>query len=334
MRPIDVSVVVVSFNTRGLLRRCLANVNQQIEGLRAEVLVVDNASRDGSAQMVRDEFPQVQLIANEANRGFAAANNQAFARARGRLVALLNPDAELGDGVLRRAVARMNREPRVAAVGGRLLASDGTPQPSARMFPTLRDEVFVRTGLAWKFRRSRIFGRLDRAWADPDVDARVDWVPGAFFLVRASLLQRLGGFDERFFLYYEEVDLCRRIAAAGGEIWYWADCAVRHVGGASSADAPAEQRSTSGSQLELWSQRSAYLYYRKHHGLRGVVGAHAIALAWSTLRMWRNRLAADPQRAANRWRARVSRAAAVRAWRETRGGRVCPTRPWVLEGVE
>jgi hypothetical protein len=226
----EVSVVVVSYNTREILRRCLARLQEEMAGIAGEVIVIDNASADGSPNMVATQFPQATLVRSIVNLGFAAANNRGFRIARGRFVVLLNPDAFLGPGALARAVAHMQRHPRAAMAGGRLMDPEGRLQPSGRLFPSLLNEVLVTTGLAARYPRSRLFGRFDRSWADPQAPARVDWVPGAFTIIRRDVLQELGGFDERFFLYYEEVDLCRRVAAAGHEIWYWPEIAVTHIG--------------------------------------------------------------------------------------------------------
>lgn len=320
----DLTIVVVSYETRALLRQCLQRLSRPT-ALQQQIIVVDNASRDGSADMVEREFPDVELVRNSDNRGFAAANNQAFLLAKGRQIGLINPDALIEPEVIERAVRRLDVSPTIGAVGGRILGPDGTVQPSARCFPTPLDEVLVLTGLAARYPNSRFFGRFDRTWADVGESAPVDWVPGAFFLLRRDVLDAVGGFDERFFLYYEEVDLCRRIRAAGYEVWYWADCEVRHVGGASSA-AIATHRSEHGSQLDLWRLRSAYLYYRKHHGAPGALAKMAIETTWHGLRALRP--AADRRQR----RARAFRAVEVarRAWRDTAGGRISPTVPWTL----
>ncbi len=211
----DVSIVIVSFNTREVLRDCLRSIERESEGLRVEVLVVDNDSSDGSAQMVREEFPGVCLIESEINLGFGPANNVALRAARGRYVVLLNSDAFLCPGALRIAVDHMDKALKVGLAGARLIGRDFSWQPSARMFPNLLTDFFVFAGLAYRYPKSRLFGRFDRTWANPMMAAEVDWVPGAFSIIRAEVLAKVGFFDPRFFLYSEEVDLCRRIRNAG-----------------------------------------------------------------------------------------------------------------------
>ena len=317
-----VSVIVVSYNTREVLRRCLARLQEESAGIDAEVIVVDNASRDGSAEMVAACFPQFQLVPSRSNLGFAAGNNVGFARARGSYVVLLNPDAFIGEGALATAIARMQAAPRVGLAGGRLQDESGHLQPSGRLYPSLLNEFLVISGLAARYPRSRFFGRFDRTWADPGRDSRVDWVPGAFTIIRREALQAVGHFDERFFLYYEEVDLCRRIAAAGYEIWYWPEVQVTHLGGESSKTVTSEDFSSSGSQLTLWRMRSALLYYRKHHGLLGAWLAARLEIAWNGLRLAKSGVSVRGQRL------RREMQLMHKAWSDTRGGAVSPQRPW------
>jgi len=230
----DLSIIIVSFNTHDLLRECLTGVLAEAASLHCEVLVVDNASGDGSAAMVQSEFPEVRLLESRVNLGFGAANNLAFEAARGRFFVLLNSDAFLAPGALRLAVQHMENTPGCALGGGRLVGRDGEAQPSARAFHSLLGDGIVLTGLAAKFPRSRFFGKFDRTWADQDRICEVDWVPGAFCIIRPEVLREIGTFDPAFFLYYEEVDLCLRFKQAGYRICYWPDVIVTHIGGESS----------------------------------------------------------------------------------------------------
>ena len=322
----DVSVVLVSFNTRDLLRECLQTVFAQT-GVTMEVFVVDNASRDDSAAMVCAEFPQVQLMESEINLGFAAANNRAMEMALGRYVVLLNTDAFLRPGDLERAVAKMDANPKAGLAGARLVGRDGSWQPSARQFPSLTNDLLALTGLSALRRNSRFFGKADRTWADPSIPAPADWVPGAFSIIRRDVLDSIGHFDERFFLYYEEVDLCRRIVTAGWQVWYWPELVVVHIGGESSRQMRRLSMSSSGSQLTLWRMRSALLYYRKHHPLKAWLAMQTESL-WHRMRLLRNELRGGADA-----RAKAEESLAVvtlyrQAWKETHGGRLCPTRPW------
>jgi GT2 family glycosyltransferase len=325
----EASVIIVSYNTRDILRACLDSLYTAIGRRAIEVIVVDNASRDASADMVEREFPQARLLRSPTNLGFAAANNLGFKSAQGRYVILLNPDAQVEADAFADAILRMDASPEVGMAGGRLVDGDGRDQPSARRFPSLLNEVLVISGLAARFPRSRLFGRFDRTWADPAQPADVDWVPGAFAIMRHDALRAVGPFDERFFLYYEEVDLCRRFKAAGWQIWYWPDIVIRHLGGESSKTVENAEISSSGSQLVLWRMRSALLYYRKHHGRLGAWLLARLETGWHALRRIKADLASrSPAVAAKAAESHRLVGLMQRAWLETHGGAVSPPRPW------
>ena len=323
----NLSVVIVSFNTRNALRESLQSVDREVKDLRSEIFVVDNGSVDGSPEMVEREFPHVRLIRSAENLGFGAANNVAIEASRGRYVVLLNSDAFLCPGSLLMAVGNMERSPQVALAGGGLTGRDLSRQPSARMFPNVITDAFVITGLAAKFPKSPIFGRFDRTWADPSQPSEVDWVPGAFSIIRAEVLREIGLFDPRFFLYSEEVDLCRRIKQAGYQIWYWPEIQVIHVGGESSRRLKGLDFSSAGGQVTRWRMRSTLLYYRKHHGAM-VWLVKWLELAMCGLSTLRNRFRREPTRTLKREANRNLAACMRLAWKETQGGRVSPPRPW------
>ena len=328
--PFDVSLIIVSFNTREVLRESLQSVEREQGDLRVEIFVVDNDSRDGSVDMVEREFPQVRVMRSAVNLGFGAANNVALELAQGRYVVLLNSDAFLCPGSLQLAVRHMDEDRQTGLAGGRLVGRDMALQPSARMFPSILSEFLVMTGLADNHPKSRFFGRADRTWADPMEAAEVDWVPGAFSIIRTSVLRKVGFFDPDFFLYSEEVDLCRRIQQAGNKIMYWPDIVVIHIGGDSSRQIKTLEMSSAGAQLIRWRMRSTLLYYRKHHG-SGARRVKMLELALYNLTALRNSFSGSPER---RERARRSRNLAKlmhQAWEDTQGGRVSPPRPWKFD---
>ncbi len=325
--PAEVSIIVVSFNTREVLRECLQSVVAECRELCAQILVVDNASSDGSAEMVERDFPQVTLVRSSVNLGFGAANNAALRQATGRYFVLLNSDAFFEPGALALAIRHMDECPQVAIGGCRLIGRDGSWQPSSRCFHSVLGDAIVLTGLAARFPRSRLFGRFDRTWADEERPSRVDWVPGAFSILRPAALAKIGLFDPAFFLYYEEVDLCRRVKQAGLQVWYWPDIKVVHIGGESSRQIASLELSRTGAQLTLWRMRSTLLYYRKHHGLHARL-AMLVEVVWYWLQSQRRRFSKDPDR---RTRARADQlmvSTMRKAWSETKGGRLSPAQPW------
>jgi len=339
--PYDLSVVIISFNTRDLLRECLDSLLAECarlpESMAVEILVVDNASRDNSAEMVAREFvsasPEsnsrfvVRLISSNVNLGFGAANNVALEQAQGRYLVLLNSDAFFHEGALARAVELMDANPTTGVGGARLVSRDGGWQPSARCFHSIWNDALVITGLSGRFPHSRIFGAPDRTWADPNQAANVDWVPGAFSILRRSALVKAGCFDPAFFLYYEEVDLCRRIKAAGFKISYWPDVVVTHIGGESSRQLSSLTFSKSASQVVKWRMRSTLLYYRKHHGSKARM-AYWLEQCLYGIRQLRNRNSSDPTRQQRAEESALMAGLMRQAWQETQGGRISPPRPW------
>jgi N-acetylglucosaminyl-diphospho-decaprenol L-rhamnosyltransferase len=257
---LGLSVVIVNWNVRDLLRRCLASILPSAAGdTDPQIIVVDNASTDGSVEMIRTEFPQVTLIANSVNQGFAKGNNQGIAATEGRYVMLLNADTEVLDNALITLTEFLDARPDVGLVGPQLLYADGQVQSSRRRFPTLATLFFESTWLAWLAPRSL----LDRYYVldqPNDVTLDVDWVMGAAMLTRREVLQQIGGLDEGFFMYSEELDWCRRIKAAGWRVVYHPAAQIIHHEGKSSEQAvPARH---------INFQRSKIRYTGKYHGGR------------------------------------------------------------------
>jgi len=321
----DLSILIVTYNSAKLIGRLLDHLGQELQGLAAEVIVIDNASRDSTAELVAQSYPWVKLIASQDNLGFAAGNNLAANQASGRYLLLLNPDAIPHAGSLRLGLTTLAETAEVGLAGGELIGADGSRQPSARMFPTLRDELFTLSGLAARYPQSPLFARLDRRWADPDQDAVVDWIPGAFVFIPTEVFRRLGGFDERFFMYYEEVDLCRRMQQTGLKILYWPQLKAMHIGGESAKTVVQARVSKTGSQLESWRMRSGLLYYRKHHGALGATGLHWIEWGWHRLRQLKARWSGQADKAAD---FATHCAQLNEAWHDTSGGTRSPARPW------
>ena len=253
------SIIIVNWNTRELLAGCLRSIEasqSSIFNLQSsiEVFVVDNASADGSAALVRERFPRVKLIENAENVGFARANNQGIALATGRYVLLLNPDTVVHPGALETMGAFMDTQPAAGACGARLLNADGSLQPACHPMLTPGREF-------WRL----IF--LDRLWAcatyrmgqwDAITPRRVEVIKGACLLLRRKALDQVGVLDESYFMYTEEVDLCYRLAQAGWELWYVPAAAITHFGEASSRQVK--------EAMYLHLYRSKIQFYRKFGG--------------------------------------------------------------------
>jgi len=255
--PLDLSVCIVSWNTRADLCRALASVFACRGEAAFEVIVVDNGSDDGSPEMVRREFLAAQLIANRANRGFAAGNNQALRRARGRYCLLLNSDTVVHQGALAEVVRFMDSHPDAGAVGLRVLNPDRTLQYSCRRFPRLATGLFRKVPLGRLIPDNR-WNReyLMSDWAH-DTVREVDWVSGAAMGLRAQALQEVGLLDEGYYMYCEDVDWCYRARQAGWRIYYLPTAAVTHVVGRSSDQRPL--------RMVAEFHRSMIRFYRKHY---------------------------------------------------------------------
>ena len=310
---VDLSIVIVSWNVRDLLRRCLQSVVTEaqpgpddgafrIGDWEVEILVVDNASTDGSSEMVRDEFPQIHLIANDENRGFTAANNQGLALSQGRYLLLLNPDTEIVGDALAAMIGYAQANSEAGALGPRLLNTDGSPQSSRRRFPTFFTALVESTVVQEWWDDNRILRRYYMADTPDDAIQRVDWVVGACLLARRQAYEQVGGLDEGFFMYSEELDWCRRIKSAGWEIVYLPTATIIHHEGKSSEQVvPARH---------IYFQSSKVRYFRKHHG-----AFQAEALRWFLLLTY----AYQAARESLKWlvgHKRPMRAERVRAYRQ------------------
>lgn len=256
----DISIIVVSWNVRDLLRRCLFSIRQQTTDntQQIEIIVVDNASSDGTVIMLRDEFPDVCVIANSDNVGFTRGNNQAFAIARGRYLFLLNPDTELGENALENLTAFMELHPRVGIVGPQLYYGDGSVQSSRRRFPTFATAFLESTKLQQWFPRHRALTRYYMLDTRDDETQEVDWINGSAMFVRREVYEQVGGFDEGFFMYSEELDWCYRAKQAGWQVVYLPSVQVTHYAGKSSEQVI--------SQRDIYFHSSKVRFFRKYRG--------------------------------------------------------------------
>ncbi len=281
----DVAVIIVNFNAGAHLRVCVESAAADLEGVPSEIVVVDNASSDGSAAS-GEHLLGVTLVRNPGNVGFGAAVNQAARLTRARSLWLLNPDCRVHPGAYRQLAATIARHDACAIAAARLLNEDGSVQASARGEPGAWTGLFGRHGLLTKLFPRSVAARRNLPAAglvETGVDsAVVDWVMGACMLIRRDRFDEVGGFDERYFLYWEDADLCRRLKARGYETRYVPAAQVLHVGGVSSG--------TRSAFATREFHRSAYRYYATHvvptpwHPARGFARVALAARAW-----WRSR---------------------------------------------
>lgn len=285
---IDVSIIIVNWNTRDVLRECLQSVYRGLGALNAEVLVVDNGSTDQSPEMVAQEFPQVGLIANPDNRGFAAANNQALSVARGRYFLLLNSDTIVLADVLTASLKYMDANRKVGVLGCRVLNDDGSVQLTCSRFPTLVNLVLLTSGL-FRLSKPRFCGRYQILDWQRDSERDVDTVTGCYMWVRREAVEDTGLLDESFFFYGEETDWCKRFWKAGWKLRFAPVGEIVHYGSLSSRKC--------NHRRDVMLTSGLVRFHRKHGGIWPAIFAWLTlggfcllrATYWSVLAMWLNK---------------------------------------------
>lgn len=273
----DVSVIIVNWNTRELLRNCLRSVLDQTAA-QTEIIVIDNASRDGSAAMVAQDFPDVVLIANTDNRGFAGANNQGLAIARGAHVLLLNPDTIVLDHAIDKMLAWLATRPEVGCVGCQVLEAPGVIQQTSFADPGFWHLTLVEFGALKLARRLPALGFPWYAGWDRTTEKVVDVVSGMFMLVPRRVLEAVGPLDDAFFIYAEEADWCRRIRKAGWTCVFAPVAQIVHLDGGSKSTAQIKSR------MFIQLQKSHLIYVRKHSGRIAWAATRAMYVLSAALR--------------------------------------------------
>jgi GT2 family glycosyltransferase len=250
---IDLSVIIVSWNTKEYLLPCAASVLETTGRIPTEVIVIDNHSRDGSGPEVKKAFPGVHLIANEKNLGFARATNHGLKGSRGRYLLLLNPDTRVKEGAIERLFSFMETHSEVGASGGQLLNGDGSKQNSVANFPSLATELLNKSLLRWMFPKR--FPGKEKNSSEP---IEVDSVIGACMIVRREAMRQVGLLDDSYFLFLEETDWCYRMKKAGWKVYHLPQAEIYHFQGKSA------QKDRRRAKLEYY--RSRYLFFKKHRG--------------------------------------------------------------------
>jgi GT2 family glycosyltransferase len=273
----DVSIIIINWNTKDLLRDCLDSVIEQTSKVDYEIIVVDNNSTDDSVQMVKNDFKQVILIENPDNRGFAAANNQAMKIAKGRYVLLLNSDTVVLDKAIEKTIEFSAKNPKVAATGCKVLNPDGSLQRTCFMFPSVLNMFLSSTYLYKLFPKSRFFGREQMTWWDRDDAREVDVVTGCFMLVRKDAIENVGLMDEDYFMYGEETDWCFRFKKNGWKNMFTPVGQIIHYGGQSTSQVKAE--------MILQLRGSILLFIKKNKGILSHIFARVFVALFFFLRI-------------------------------------------------
>jgi len=264
----DISVVIVAWNAKRYLELCLESLEKAPPRRSTETLVVDNASTDGTAEMLETRFPWVKLIRSPENLGFARGNNVAIRQCKGRYIALVNPDVIVLPGCLDALADFLDQNPKVGNVGPRVFNLDMTQQSTCRRFPTLWNNFCDATGLATRFKNSRFSAGEHMFYFPHDRTLRVDVLVGCFSFIRREAFDAVGLLDEKMFMYGEDVDWCRRCWKAGWEVVFFPGARAIHDRGKTTAPYPV--------RFALAQQRSVLHYWSKYHGILGRLGIRSI----------------------------------------------------------
>ena len=272
----DLSIIIVNWNTKDYLEQCLQSIFERTKGIEYEVFVVDNASTDGSAQMVKEKFHQVKLIENKKNVGFARANNQGMKKSSGKYILLLNSDTKIIGNALEKTIEFMNKNSEVAVVGCRLLNLDMSIQKSIGNFPGIGQTILDATLIGAPYRK--FINQRIKHLKDP---IEVDCVAGAFLLTRRKAVEKVGFLDEDYFIYSEDIDWCYRLKRKAGKIFYFPNAEVIHYGGESM------KQQAENTFLELY--KSKLIFSRKHYGKLKILVIKLILIidVWLKLLWWK-----------------------------------------------
>ncbi len=254
------SIIIVSWNVKALLERCLNSIFKNIYGLETEVLVVDNNSQDGSKEYLQDRLKKnnsLKIILNNRNLGFSRANNQALVRAKGEFILFLNPDTEIIDDVCQKTIQLLKENKDWGLIGCRLIDPDDKIQPSVRSFPDIKNQLIVLLKLQYLIPGFRLVKKYFQKDFDYDKTNEVDQVAGAFMMTRREIIDQIGQFDERFHLWFEDVDFCYRTKQAGYKVIYYPEGKVIHYGGESFNQVLSVER-------QKIYNRSLLVYFKKY----------------------------------------------------------------------
>jgi len=252
-----ISVVIISYNGIDYIDDCIASVIVSLENTNYEIIDIDNGSKDGTVELIKEKYPSVHLIENKSNLGFAKAVNQGLKQATGDYILLLNQDTKIIDRAIPKLAERIQQDNNIGCIGPMFVNPDGTAQKSARTFPRYRDLFYEFSGLAYLFPHSKIFSRWKMGWFDHKSELNVDQPMGAALMIRRKVIENVGFFDEDYPIFFNDVDYCRRILKAGYTNLYYPEAVIMHHVGTSTRKRKAA--------MIMESHRSMYNYFRKYN---------------------------------------------------------------------
>ncbi len=269
-----ISVIIISFNGMDFIDDCLSSVQMSLTEVDSETIVVDNGSTDGTVEWIKSHFPSVKIIENSSNRGFAPAVNQGIKAAQGEFLFLLNQDTRIRNRAIVSLAERMENDSTIGTIGPKLVDFKGNLQKTCRKFPRYRDLFLEFSGLICLFPKSRLFGGWKMGWFDHATEREVDQPMGAALMIRRSVIEKIGLFDENLKIFFNDVDFCRRAIEAGYRNLFYPDAVVEHYyGGTIRGMKP---------QMVVESHRAMYRYFKKNN--RGIMG-FPLLLLWGGVLM-------------------------------------------------
>jgi len=229
----DLSIIIISYNTKDLLKKCLLSIEKTINDYSYEIIIVDNASKDGTIEMIKNEFPQVHLVINNNNIGFAKANNYGIQLSKGRFILLLNSDATLHTNCLNKMIKFMERQKNAAALGPKILNYNNTLQSKGNHFPSLLKTLLLILKINIILPKKYLYRIFPKLFWDENEIRKVDWISGCCMLIRKDALKDIGLLPENYFMFYEDVEWCLLAKNKGYDIWYYPEAAITHIGSSS-----------------------------------------------------------------------------------------------------
>lgn len=271
---LKLSIVIVSWRSKDYLKKCLYSIYYNLKNITFEIIVVDNGSKDGTADMIKINFPAVAFFYNNDNYGFSKANNQGIKHSRGKYVLILNPDTLIMNAAIQKLMMFLDKHVDIGAIGPKILNPDNSVQLTcARNFPTPLTEFFSTMIIFKKLSNYRIFGEYLLAYWDHNNSRQVNALSGACMMIRRRTFDKIGLFDERYFMYAEDLDICYRIKKKGWKIWYLPEAQIIHYGGQSSSQAVEETYFRYYESMEF--------FYRKYYGCFSVIFYKAVLFFYS-----------------------------------------------------
>ena len=269
----ELSIIIVNYNVKEFLQNLVHSLQKAVSIINHEIIVVDNASDDGSVEFIREKFPQITLIVNQTNLGFSKANNAALKIAKGKFILLINPDTIVSEDTITKMIEFLNEHPDAGLAGCKILNPDGSLQLACRRsFPGPWTSFCKVTGLSTLFPKSKLFAKYNLTYLDENSTYEVDAISGSFMMMKREAYEKVGGFDEQFFMYGEDLDLCYRIQKNGYKVYYYPGTQIIHYKGESTKRSSLDETNIFYDAMHLFVKKHFSSFYLAEIILRSAIG--------------------------------------------------------------